>query len=261
MAQRGGGEVVFEHRFLASLNTRILSTTRGFLTPIDKDSRQPGVNNHGELVWMEFDGTGRQQIYSSLRGQLTFFGGSVSFLTADLPDINNNGAVVFRGVLEEGFVEGIFILEPAVEVFIDIKFCSNPNSFNCKKRGVLPVAVFGQGDLAVGDLDVESLRLCQPDMSGECTGAPLNWGFSDLGDPVTDLGTSSCGSKNQPDGFDDLSLAFDAQEVTAVIGCEALQKRDISPSLLLVGEFNDGTPIVSAAFDDVGIDQLLIQNR
>lgn len=145
-------------------------------------------------------------------------------------------------------------------VDIDIKFCSNPNAFNCKKKGVLPVTVFGSEDAAVTDIDLESLRLCRADDPTQCTGPPRTFSFDDRGDPTTDRGASSCGSVN-PDGFLDLDVGFEAQQVAPLIGCMNLSKKDISVTLILTGQLNSGRPIGSIAVNSVGIDQLLIQNR
>src|SRR5919108_1088650 len=93
------GEVVFELRQLPDPFTRIYSTVRGFLTPVGLNAIQPAINDFGEVVYSGDDGKSGQQIYSSVWGQLTFFGGMQSVLTADLPDIENQGRVVFRGVV------------------------------------------------------------------------------------------------------------------------------------------------------------------
>jgi len=153
------------------------------------------------------------------------------------------------------------------EVAVDIKFCSNPNGYNCKKKGVLPVTIFGRTDLDVTAIDIASLKLCLASDTRVCTSTPPR-GFSvaDRGDPTTDLGASSCTIINDveqdflnPDGFLDLDIAFVSEEVTALIGCGDLNKRDESPTLVLVGQLLDGTLIQSNPVDDVGIDQLLIQ--
>jgi len=92
---------VFEIRKLPECCLRIYSTTRGFLTPLTPIAGQPAINNAGEVVYSGFDSGGRQQIFSTVRGQLTSFGGAPSFLTADFPDIDNNGRVIFRGSVSD----------------------------------------------------------------------------------------------------------------------------------------------------------------
>ena len=69
-------------------------------------------------------------------------------------------------------------------VDIDIKFCSNPNAFNCKSKGKTPVTIFGTADFDVADINISTLRLC---IDGTCVeSAPLAWSFADRGDPATE---------------------------------------------------------------------------
>ena len=63
------------------------------------------------------------------------------------------------------------------------------------------------------------------------------------------------------DGIDDLDVAFDSQAVVGLIDCGQLAKGDASPTLMLIGSLFDGTPIASTPADDIGIDQLAIQNN
>jgi hypothetical protein len=150
---------------------------------------------------------------------------------------------------------------PALEVGIDIKFLSNPNAFNCKKGGVLPVTIFGTADFDVADIDVSSLRLSRADGIGSEVGPPLHWSIFDRGDPA-DAGVAVDGvDVFNPDGFDDLDAAFDAQTVADLVGCDDLGKGEASPTLVLTGALTDGTSIASSPVADVGIDQLLIQNN
>ena len=58
-----------------------------------------------------------------------------------------------------------------------------------------------------------------------CTGAPMDWSIDDRGNPMTDLGASECtiidGVEQDylnTDGFDDLDVAFDTQELVALTG-------------------------------------------
>ena len=144
------------------------------------------------------------------------------------------------------------------QVSVDIKFCSNPNGFNCKKKGKTPITIFGEADFNVGDIDIPTLKLCLASNTSVCTGAPLAASIADRGTP-TDVGAASCAVN--PDSFLDLDVAFDAQEIVALIGCGGLSKGDTSPTLQLVGALLDGTTIVSILVDDVGIDQLFIQKN
>ena len=61
------------------------------LAPSPQDQRGGSVNDLGEVVWSQYDpGTGFTQVYSSVRGQLTFDAAS-----HDLPSVNNHGDVVW----------------------------------------------------------------------------------------------------------------------------------------------------------------------
>jgi hypothetical protein len=161
------------------------------------------------------------------------------------------------------------------EVAIDIKFCSDPNAFNCKKKGVLPVTIFGTESFDVADIDVSTLRLCRDD-TGDCTGPPTDWSFDDRGDPTTDLGASQCALVDtdgdevpdtelhtlNPDGWGDLDVGFDAGEVQVMLGefCGG-PKNGVSATLFIEGETFDGTPIESIPVGNTGTDQLVKKNR
>ena len=153
-----------------------------------------------------------------------------------------------------------------IAVDIDIKFCSNPNAFNCKSRGKTPVTIFGTEDLDVTEIDISSLRLC---IDGTCVeSAPLAWSFADRGDPTTDLGAEECAIVEDveqdylnPDGYLDLDVAFDSQQIATLINCSELVKNDVSDTLYLTGELVDGTLIESLPVDNPGIDQLVKKNK
>ncbi len=153
---------------------------------------------------------------------------------------------------------------------IDIKFCSDPNAFNCKKRGVLPVTLFGMADFDVLDVDISTLRLCRDD-TGACIGPPTDWSYDDRGDPTSDLGAAMCAIDPttevelhtlNPDGFDDLDVGFDAGDVQAMLGdfCGG-PKNGVSAMLFIEGETFDGTPIESIPVGNTGIDQLVKKGR
>ena len=147
-------------------------------------------------------------------------------------------------------------------VDIDIKFCSNPNAFNCKSKGKTPVTIFGTEDLDVADINISSLRIC---IDGTCVESPpSSWSVADRGDPTTDLGAEECAIVEDveqdylnPDGYLDLDVAFDSQQIATLIDCSELVKNDVSDTLYLTGELVDGTPIYSEPVGDPGIDQLV----
>jgi hypothetical protein len=155
-------------------------------------------------------------------------------------------------------------------VDMDIKFCSDPNAFNCKKRGVLPVTLFGTASFDVASIDVSTLQLCKADLSA-CTGAPRGYSVYDRGDPTTDLGADMCaidpetgheGDFLAPDGYLDLDAAFEASEVQDMLAAFcSMDKGAISEPLVVIGLTADGLLFYSEPLGNVGIDQLLKQNK
>lgn len=111
---------------------------------------------------------------------------------------------------EEDTVVNVVELPPFVS--LDIKPQSCPNSFNFRDKGLLPVAILGTGDLDVTMIDPASSVL-----EGV---APIRWAIEDVATPyepfmgkVERLDCTEAG----PDGFMDLVLFYDAQEVAAAI--------------------------------------------
>ena len=164
------------------------------------------------------------------------------------------------------------------EVDIDVKAFSNVNGFNCKKKGVLPVTIWGKCGFDVSEIDLSTVVLKLT--NGTDVGGPVvNSLICDRGDPDIDQGSSggalvadcfdAAGLPGQDgvadmeggtlDGVDDIDVRFDAQTVIGNI-CTGASKRDIIPTngLVIMGELNDGTMFTSVPFPDVGIDQLLV---
>jgi hypothetical protein len=98
-----------------------------------------------------------------------------------------------------------------IEINIDIKPNSCPNSINVKSGGVLPVAILGTDTFDVANVDPETVLL-----EGI---APLRWSYEDVATPFGDelVDCSSC-TVEGPDGFVDLTLKFDKQELIAALG-------------------------------------------
>jgi hypothetical protein len=119
----------------------------------------------------------------------------------------------------------------AQEVAFDIKPTSCPNPFNVTKRGVMPAAVLGSADFDISDVDVSSLLL-----KGV---APLR---SSVEDVATPFDWDECGCTTEgADGFSDLTLKFEVQELAAALGYvnngEVVEMR-------LMGNLLDGTTII-----------------
>lgn len=163
------------------------------------------------------------------------------------------------------------VVDTSIEVAIDIKFCSDPNAFSCKKNGVLPVTLFGTESFDVADVDVSTLRLCLEDQT-TCTGAPRDASISDRGNPVEDIGAGMCAVNpdtgmeenfRTQDGFMDLDVTFEANEVqdTLLVDTCGQPKGTVSPTLFIVGTTFAGDTIYSLPLDDVAVDQLVKKDR
>ena len=127
-----------------------------------------------------------------------------------------------------------------MEVALDIKSGSCPNPLNVKKNGVLPVAILGTSDFDVSQIDIATVKL-----EGE---SPIRSTYEDVATPVEPfLGKEDCFEDCEevyPDGYTDLTLKFNAQEIVAALG-------DVSDGaclvLTLTGELKEefgGTPIL-----------------
>jgi hypothetical protein len=107
----------------------------------------------------------------------------------------------------------IFLMVPwamaQVEVEVDIKPVSCPNSLNVKGGGVLPVAILGTDDFDVTTIDTTSLYL-------EGVPALRTW-FMDVSTPVVDGEICEC-SEDSADGYLDLTVKFDKQDIVAALG-------------------------------------------
>ena len=118
------------------------------------------------------------------------------------------------------------------EAFIDIKPGSCPNPLNVKSKGVLPVAILGSEGFDVSTVDPASIRL-----EGVAT---IRSSYEDVSTPVSDSEDECACTTEGPDGFLDLTLKFDTQEIIRALG----QVNDGDLLLLtLTGVDIDGTPI------------------
>jgi hypothetical protein len=143
-----------------------------------------------------------------------------------------------------------------VSVYFDIHPGSCPNPLNVKKyrvdnarslskevpgtiesnpendRGVLPVAILGSEDFDVKNIDPTTISLVGI--------SPLRWNNEDVATPIGDDAEECECTTQGPDGYDDLTLKFDADEIVPALG--EVQDGDIIP-LTITGELMDGTPI------------------
>lgn len=113
---------------------------------------------------------------------------------------------------------------------VDIKPQSCPNSLNVKGKGMLPVAILGTPDFDITMIDPTTISL---------EGASLmKWSHEDVATP-SEADLCSCTSEG-PDGFLDLTLKFNTEEVVDYIG--PVSDGDVK-ALTLTGETFDGIQI------------------
>ena len=122
--------------------------------------------------------------------------------------------------------------EPEViEIDVDINPRRCPNPLNVKGKGFLSVAILGSEDFDVYMIDVATLEL-----EGI---KPIRTGYKDVAAPVVDGEICEC-TTEKSDGYLDLTLKFDTQEIVDVLG-------DVNDGeileLDLIGSMLDGTPI------------------
>ena len=100
-----------------------------------------------------------------------------------------------------------------VSVYLDIKPGGCPTPINVGSKGVLPVAVLGTNDFDVTTIDPQSISLAGV--------SPLRWSIEDVATPYT-INVDECNIDDchelTSDGYDDLTLKFDSQEIYAAIG-------------------------------------------
>jgi len=173
-----------------------------------------------------------------------------------LTDTDFSSIFTFDVGESEIFVEFVptFVPEP-ISIDIDVKPGSYPNSINLKSQGVLPVAILGTEDFDVTTVDPASIRLLDV--------APL----TTIGGHMSHMRTRFLGDEAAPyepftgkmealdytdvnaDGFIDLIMRFDTQEVVKAI--EDALGREVEDGevvvLTLTGNLLEefgGTPIV-----------------
>jgi hypothetical protein len=242
---------VFGCTFLDSMEVQILAADTSVVSQEFYTQHCPSnpVVGDGSLPWTfwtyTFDGTEAAGPYT-VRARITNIGDSSIDSTS-----------------------GVDGMELDISVDIDIKFCSDPNAFNCRKKGVLPVTIFGTADFDVADIDPTTLQLCLADDLSTCTGFPKDWSYADRGDPTSDIGASQCATDPatgleldtlNPDTFVDIDVAFYASDVQLILGGNelcGLPKNSVSQSLVIVGLTSGGTIVTSPATGGTGVDQLV----
>ena len=119
---------------------------------------------------------------------------------------------------------------PAIKVPIDIKPGSCPNPLNLKSKGVLPVAILGTEDFDVADIDPATVRLTREGVGGGVS--PLRWSYEDVATPFEGE-LCDCHDLNG-DGYLDLSLKFDTQELVTTLSLGDAEGQTIP--LIIIGK-------------------------
>jgi hypothetical protein len=129
-------------------------------------------------------------------------------------DIDDSGAtsLIFKVIQEDCTPE-----PDNKTVLIDIKPGSCKNPVNVKSKGVLPVTIFGNQNIDVSNIDIESISLHGV--------APIRSAIKDLGQPWLGSDNNDCKDKN-PDGFNDLSLKFKTQEIVDALKASGIPITD-----------------------------------
>jgi len=177
------------------------------------------------------------------------------------PDYDSAGLDVFDGLTTGGcfwlyVVDGaefdtgvileweVYVLaEPATQDYgaFDIKPTSCPNPLNVNSQGVLPAAILGTEVFDVTQIDPETIMLA-------CTVEPLRYDYEDVATPVgPDAEPCEC-TEEGPDGYLDLTMKFEMQDVVTAMG--AVNDGD-EVSLVVTATLLDGTVI--ALYDCVWI--------
>jgi len=121
------------------------------------------------------------------------------------------------------------------EVEIDIKPGTCPNLLKIMSMGVLHVAILGTAEFDITAIDEASIRLAGV--------SPIRGSIEDVATPVSD-GADECECTIEgPDGYLDLTLMFETQEIVAALG--EVNDGDILP-LTLTGLLFDGISIEGA---------------
>jgi uncharacterized repeat protein (TIGR01451 family) len=115
-----------------------------------------------------------------------------------------------------------------VDVYFDIKPGTCPNSVNPKSKGVLPVAILGTDEFDVRDIDPATVVLTR-DGAGASV-PPLRWAYEDVATPF--MGELCDCHELEMDGFEDMTLKFDTEQVVTVLGLDAYRNETVALKIM-----------------------------
>jgi hypothetical protein len=133
---------------------------------------------------------------------------------------------------------------PMITVSVDIKPGSWPNPINKGSKGVISVAICGTAEFDVMTIDPGTVMMYNE--TSETGVAPLRWSYEDTATPYNDTTPDDPdGHEMTADGFVDLVLKFDTQEVVETLGLCGHEDWEYVKLFLKGNLFEDdgGTPI------------------
>ena len=192
------------------------------------------ITNNAALTNLD----GLASLLSVVNGNLTIVNNPALLSFCGLYPLYNTGGTFYTTISGNGanpsqadILAGGPCAPSVTVVAVDIQPESCPNSLGVKNKGAISVAILGTNDLDVQNIDPATLLF-----EGI---SPLRWSTEDVATPISDGEECECTIEGS-DGFDDLSLKFDSQELVAALG-EVNDGDEIV--LTLTGNMLDETPI------------------
>jgi len=122
--------------------------------------------------------------------------------------------------------------EEEIVVYIDIKPGACPNYININSRGFVQISVLGTQDFNVATIDPTEIELEIEGVDEEIE--PVRWGYEDVATPLYDKENQCDCYVLGGDGYVDLVLKFDAQELIGTFNLTELVGETIP--LAITGE-------------------------
>jgi hypothetical protein len=140
--------------------------------------------------------------------------------------------------------------EPPCDLYMDVKPGACPNWFNRQGHGLLPIALLGTDGFDVALIDMDTVMMYRWDGLGDPVAPYSGPGpvatYEDVGTPYT--GGVPCGCHDLGgDGFMDLLMQFDGDEVTAAFQLMYGTYPGDEVPVLLTGMLNNGGSFVTGS--------------